>query len=266
MGIPLLKGRTFSDLDSPLAPMAAVVNRSMAKQYWPNQDPIGKGFTWGGRPITVVGVVGDVHVEALDKPITPTIYNSAYQVQSGASSSAVFILRTRTGQDPARLEALSQRAIWSVDKGIPILGFSTLEQVVSGSLAIRRISLGLVGAFAVTALLLSLIGIYGVLSYAVTQRIQEMGLRLALGAKRGEVASLVVWEGVRLTLAGIFLGMAGGAVITRFLAQLLFGVRSLDPISFVAGAILFLAVASVASYLPARRASQVDPMVALRYE
>ena len=238
----------------------------MAKQYWPKEDSIGKGLNWGGRHLTVIGVAGDVHVEALDKPIAPTVYNSAYQIESGATTSAVFIIRMQGEQDPLRLAAGAQNTIWSVDRGLPILGFSTLGQVVSASLGIRRLSLTLVGAFAAIALLLSLIGIYGVLSYAVAQRVQEMGLRMALGAKPIEITSLVVGEGMRLTLIGIFLGVAGGALATRYISKLLFGIRSLDPVSFTAGALLLMAIAFLASYLPARRASRVDPMVALRYE
>jgi putative ABC transport system permease protein len=236
----------------------------MASQYWPNQNPIGKEFDWGGRHITVIGIVGDIHVQALDKPVGPTIYNSAFQIESGASISAVFILRT--GQDAARLASSAQNAIWSVDKGLPMLGFSTLDQVVSASLAIRRISLALVGAFAFIALLLAVVGIYGVLSYAVAQRVQEMGLRQALGAKPSEIARLVMGEGMRLTATGILLGLAGSAVAARFISNLLFGIESLDPLAFTAGALLLLAVSLAAIYPPARRASRVDPMVALKYE
>ncbi len=208
MKIPLLKGRTFSDADNAQSPLTAIVNQSMARQYWPNDDPIGKGFNWGGRHLRVIGVASDIHVEALDKPIAPTIYNPAYQLESGASTSGVFIVRVQRGQNPMRLAASAQNAIWSVDRGLPLLGFSTLEEVVSASVAIRRISLALVGSFAAIALLLSLIGIYGVLAHAVTQRVQEMGLRLALGAKPMEIASLVVGEGIRLTLTGILLGLS----------------------------------------------------------
>jgi putative ABC transport system permease protein len=266
MKIPLLKGRTFTPADTAQSPFAAVVNQSMAAQYWPHEDPIGKGFKWGGRHLTVVGVVGDVHVEAPDKPVAPTIYTSAYQIESGATTSGVFIIRAQTSDSPMRLAAAAQEMIWSVDKGLPILGFSTLQKVVSQSLAIRRMSLSLVGSFALIAVLLSLVGIYGVLSYTVTQRVQEMGVRLALGAKPIEVGSLVIGEGIRLCIAGILLGIAAGALAARYMSRLLFGIHAFDLPSFTGGALLLVFVAFLASYLPARRAARVDPMVALRYE
>ena len=266
MKIPLLRGRTFSDADAVGSPLAAVINQTMARQYWPREDPIGKGFQWGGRHLTVIGVVGDVHVEALDKPIAPTTYNSVYQVESGASTSGVFIIRTRSGRDPTQLAASVQSAIWSVDRGLPILGFSTLHQVVSSSLAIRRLSLELVGSFALIALLLSVIGIYGVLSYAVTRRTQEMGVRLALGAKPIEIKGLVLGEGARLAALGLVFGVAIGALVAQYIAKFLFGIRTFDLVSFGAGVLLLFAVALLASYVPARRAARTDPMVALRYE
>jgi predicted permease len=265
IGIPLLRGRTFSDRDTPQSPLEAIVNESMAREYWPNDDPLGKRFKWGGRHLTVIGVVGDIHVEALDKPIGPAVYNSVYQVESGASSSGVFVIRTQGQQDPMRLAAAAQNTIWSVDHALPILGLSTLHQVVSASLAIRRASLSLVGNFALLALVLSLIGIYGVLSHAVTQRTQEMGLRLAIGATPIEITQLVLGEGTRLAGWGIIAGLAASALSGPFISKLLFGVHTLDPISYVAGATILLAVSLLASYLPARRASRVDPIVALRY-
>ena len=265
MKIPLLRGRTFSDTDTAGSPLTAAINQTMAGQYWPHEDPIGKGFQWGGRHLTVIGIVGDVHVEALDKPIAPTTYNSVYQVESGATTSGVFIIRTGR-QDPMQLAASVQNMIWSVDKGLPILGFSTLHQVVSSSLAIRRVSLILVGSFALIALLLSLIGIYGVLSYAVARRTQEMGVRLALGAKPIEIKSLVLGEGARLAALGLVFGVAIGALAAQYISKFLFGIHTFDLISFGAGVLLLFTVALLASYVPARRAARTDPMVALRYE
>ena len=266
MGIPLLEGRSFSDTDTPQGPPVAVINRSMAARYWPKVNAVGKRFNWAGRWITVIGVAGDIHVQALDQPIGPMIYNFVYQLESGASPSAVFVIRTRGAGDPRQLASAAQNAIWSVDHGLPILQFSTLHNVVSASLAVRRASLVLAAGFALLALLLSLIGVYGVVSYSMTQRIPELGLRLALGAARGEVIRMVLGEGLRLAACGIVLGLAGAALATSLLSTLLFGVRPLDLLSYTA-AVTIAGVASLAaSYLPARRAARVDPLIALRYE
>ena len=208
MGIPLLSGRTFSDVEyTPNSPAAAIINQHMAKQYWPNEDPLGKGLKWGGRHLTVIGVVADIHVGDLGKPIEPTIYNSVYQVESGATTSGVFVIRTGAQEDPTRLAKAAQSVIWSVDRGLPIQVFTTLHQVVSASLALRRSLLQLVRGFTLLALMLSLIGVYGVLSHAVTQRTQEIGVRLALGARPIEITGLIVREGVQLTTWGIFSGI-----------------------------------------------------------
>ncbi|MBV9502927.1 MAG: ABC transporter permease [Acidobacteriaceae bacterium] len=266
MRIPLLRGRSFTDRDAPHSPLAAVINESMAREYWHDDDPVGKGFKWGGRHLTVIGVAGDIHAEALDKPIGPAIYNSLYQVESGATTSGVFVLRMRGGNDPMRLAAAAQNEIWSVDHALPILGFSTLHQVVSASLATRRASLSLAADFALLALVLSLIGVYGVLSHSVTQRTREMGLRMAMGARPIENIKLVMGEGARLTVWGIVVGLGAAGIASASVSKLLFGVRTLDPISYFAGAALLLAVSLAASYLPARRASRVDPMTALREE
>lgn len=202
MKIPLLRGRKFSKSDTSLSPFVAIISQTIAKQYWPKQDPIGQGFKWGGRHLTVIGIVGDVHVEALDKLMAPTIYNSVYQIESGASTSAVFLVRTRSGLDPMRVAGPVRDVIWSIDRGLPILAFNTLHQVVSSSLAIRRTSLILVSSFALIALLLSLVGLYGLLSYAVAQRTRELGIRVALGAEPAQIRKLVVGEGARLALWG----------------------------------------------------------------
>jgi predicted permease len=265
MRIPLLSGRTFSEYDTPQAPMAAVVNQSMARKYWPGQDPVGKGFKWGGRHLTVIGLVADIHVEALDQPLAPQVYNSVFQIESGASTSGVLVIRTRR-QDPLLLSGAAQNAIWSVDRGLPILGFSTLHYVVSTSLMARRTSLVLVGAFATLAMVLSLIGIYGVLSRAVVQRTQEIGIRLAIGAGPIEIAKLVLRDGIRLATAGIILGLLIARIAAALISKLLFGVHPFDPTSYAASTALILLTALVASYLPARRAARVDPMVAVRNE
>lgn len=265
MGIPILRGRTFSEADSSRTPPVAIVNETMAKQFWPKQNPVGRGFWWGGRHLIVVAICGDVRLEALDKPVAPAVYNSVYQIESGATTNGVYIIRTAT-ENRMRLAAAARNAIWSVDRGLPIVGITNLHQVVAGSLAIRRASLLLVASFAALALILSLVGVYGVLSYAVTQRTQEMGVRLALGAHPAALIRLVAAEGLRLTGTGLLLGIAAGALASKLVSKLLFDVQPLDPIAFAGAILLLLAVSLIASYIPARRASRIDPMVALRDE
>ena len=265
MGIQLLSGRTFSSDDTPDSPLVAIINQRMAKHYWPHEDAVGKGFKWGGRHLTVVGVVADIHVGALDQSVEPAVYNSVYQIESGATTSGVFVIRTSLA-DPMGLAKSAQNGIWSVDRDIPTVGFSTLHQVVSASLAFRRSLLELAAGFTALALVLSLIGIYGVLSNAVTQRIQEIGVRMALGAEPGSITSLIVGEGLRLTGWGILVGLIGGAIAGRLIATLLFDVRALDPVSLAGGVTMILLASLLASYLPARRASRLDPLEALHYE
>ncbi|HLK62630.1 MAG TPA: ABC transporter permease [Bryobacteraceae bacterium] len=265
MGIPLLRGRTFGPQDRPDAPLSALVNESMSRRFWPGGDALGKRIVWGGRLLTVIGVVGDVHIGALEAAVGPTIYDSVYQVESGATTSGVFILRTRTN-DPASLAQAVREAIWSVDRDVPVFGIRTMEQIVSGSLTTRRFSAALLSAFAILALVLAIVGLYGVLSHAIAQRASELGLRFALGATPAQVLRLVLGDGMRLTLAGLVCGSVLAFVAARAMSHLLFGISAIDLPAFGIAAALLLAIALLASYLPARRASRVDPMVALRNE
>jgi predicted permease len=265
MGIPLVRGRTFGREDTPAAPISAIVNASMARQLWPNGDALGKRVVWGGRLLTVVGIAGDVHIGALDSAINPTIYTSAYQVESGATMRAVFVLRTNLG-DPTQLAAAVRSAIWSVDPDVPVFDIRPMTDIVSRSLGTRRFAVTMLTSFAALALALAVLGLYGVLSYAVTQRTPELGVRLALGATPRRVLQLVMTDGLRLTAIGLLLGMLAGAAIARAMSGLLFGVGALDPASFLGAIVVLLIVAAVASFVPARRAARVDPMIALRCE
>lgn len=265
MGIPLLRGRAFGREDTPQAPLSAMVNDSMARRLWSNGDAIGKRIIWGGRKLTVVGIVGDVHIKALDAVVNPTIYTPVFQIESGATASAVFIVRTPAA-DPTSLASAVREAIWSVDPGVPVFDMRTMDQVVSRSLTTRRFAAALLSAFAILALALAVIGLYGVLSYAVTQQTSELGVRFALGATPGEVLRLVLGDGLRLTTIGVVIGALLGAAAARAMSRLLFGIPTFDVAAFAVAVAILLAVALIASYVPARRASRVDPMVALRTE
>jgi predicted permease len=265
MGIPVVQGRTFDSTDTAQGSAAAMINASMARRFWPHGDAIGKRLIWGGRNLTIVGVAGDVHIKALDAAVNPTIYTCVYQVESGATTSGVFIVRTR-GVAPTGIVPGVREAIWSVDRGVPVFDLRTMEQVVARSLTSRSFAVGLLGAFALLALALAVIGLYGLLSYAVTQRTTELGVRFALGATPAEVLRLVLGDGLRLTTIGVGIGALFGAVAARAMSHLLFGVQTFDPAAFTLAVATLIAVALIASYIPASRASRVDPMLALRNE
>jgi putative ABC transport system permease protein len=264
MGIPVLRGRTFGAEDSPAAPVAAIVNDSMARRFWPNGDALGKRLLWGGRQLTIVGVVGDVHIDGLDRTVNPTIYTAVYQVQSGATRNAVFILRTPS--DPASITNAARAAIWSVDRDVPVFDIRTMIDVVSRSLGTRRFAVVTISSFAFVALALAMIGLYGVLSHAVVQRRSEFGLRLALGSSPLGLLKLVLEEGMRLTVIGIVIGGVLGVAVARAMSGLLFGIGAFDPLTFGVAIALLLCVALLANLVPARRAARSDPMVALRAE
>ncbi|HTM43292.1 MAG TPA: ABC transporter permease, partial [Terriglobales bacterium] len=265
MGIPLLRGRGFREQDTASTPLVAVINQTLARTYFSGTDPVGKRLLWGDRaPFTIVGVAGDVKFSALDADVAPMIYMSNFQVSSGVSRHAVFVVRT--AGDPASLASAASQTIWSVDKDLPVFGVITMNEVLAASVAQRRFSMSLLGGFAVLALLMAAIGLYGVLSYSVSQRMHEMGLRMALGANARDLMRLVVGQGMRVVLAGVIAGLLASFAATRLLSGMLFGVSPLDPFTFATVAVVLVAAALLASFVPARRATRVDPMVALRYE
>ena len=262
MGIPIVRGRAFDDRDAPGAPLSAIVNDSMARRFWPHGDALGKRVVWGGWPLTIVGVAGDVHLTGLETAVNPTIYTALYQIERGPTSNAVFIIRSRASA--SILAPAVRQAIWSVDSGVPVFDLRAMEDVVARSLATRRFTVSVLSAFAALALILAVVGLYSVLSYAVTQRTQELGLRLALGAAPRQLLGLVIGDGVRLTCVGLALGIPLATALSRSMAQLLYGVEPDDPLAFAGAAALLLVVALLASGIPARRASRVDPLIALR--
>jgi len=265
MGIPLLAGREFTEADGPQAKRVMVINEAMARQYWPKENPIGQQVTmkdWGA-PLTgeIVGVVGDVKTNGLDAAVGPMIYWPYFQFPELFNTIVV-----RGDGNPARLVPEVKAAIWSVSKNQPISRVETMAEILSGSLARRRLYLILLGVFAGAALLLAGVGIYGTVSYSVSQRIREMGIRLAMGAERGDVLRMILGQGARTALMGVALGTVAALGLTRLMASLLFGVGATDPLTFAAVVILLGTVALGGSWVPARRAMRVDPMVALRHE
>ena len=261
LGIPVLKGRTFTDHDDEQAQKVAVVNQILAQHLWPGEDPIGKQLPLMDSPLTVVGVVGNTRHEGLSQDIGGEIYVPYLQQLDPSMQLAV-----RTASDPTSLVSAIRAQVQAVDPAEPIYHVSTMEQTLSESLAPRRFNMLFLGIFAAVAFVLATVGIYGVMAFSVTQRTHEIGIRMALGAERGDVLSMIVRDAFALTLTGVVLGIAGAWALTRFLASFLYNVRTTDPATFVLVSIVLIAVAMLASYIPARRATRVDPMVALRYE
>ncbi len=264
MRIRLLQGRTFGSQDTPEGGAVAVVNKTLADHFLRPGPALGQVLLWGGRRLTIVGVVEDVHVKALDAAPDPMIYNSLWQVESGASTSAVFVIRYR-GSAADVLSGV-RSIIHAVDSGLPVFGAGSMEQVVRHSVAERAFTMYLLAGFAVFALLLALVGIYSVLAYAVTQRKQEWGVRLALGATPARLIRMVAGDGLRLTAVGLLAGGVLGWLVAASMSRLLFGIRPLDAMSFAGAGLLLLFSGLLASFIPAARAARIDPVSILRGE
>ena len=262
MGIPLLKGREFTDQDNGDSPSVIIINQDLARKYWPAGDPLGRRIRLYGNDCEIVGIVGDVKLLDLTAQDKPELYLPS--AQSGSPPWMFFAIRSRIGTES--LIASVRNAVRDVVPDEPLYGVGTLEERVEASTAPRRLNALLLGVFAALALLLSTIGTYGVIAYSVAQRTRELGIRMALGAERADLLRMVTREGLALAGVGIALGIAAALGLTQFLASLLFSVRPADPLTFVSVSVLLVAVALVSSYIPARRATKVDPMVALRYE
>jgi putative ABC transport system permease protein len=275
MNIPLIEGRDFTDRDVLHAPEVVIVNEKLAKAYWPNGDAVGKRLTLDDprkNPLwlTVVGVIRNVKQwEWTGEPdyefYLAFAQNQPFYESTHAWFSAMTLV-VRTSGEPRGLSKAVQEAVWSIDKNLPLSHVQTYEQVIAGSVWQQRFNLLLVGLFAALALVLAAVGIYGVMAYSVTERTHEIGIRMALGAKQGDVLRLVVREGMALAAIGAGIGLVGAFALTRFLSGLLYEVKADDPVVFAAVPLLFAVVALLASYIPARRATRVDPMIALRWE
>jgi putative ABC transport system permease protein len=267
MGIPLVRGRLIERSDDKNAARVLVVNETFAKRFFPNGDAIGKRIRLGKLTAefpwaNIVGIVGDVRGFALDEPPEPTMYWPVAQIRTTPSLAIV----VRTDNDPATLASAVRGAIAEIDPTQPIYDMQPLDQLVAKSLGQRRFTLTLMVLFGVIALVLSAIGIYGVMAFAVTQRTQEIGIRMALGASAIDVLKMVVGSGMFLAVIGVAVGLIGAFALTRLMASLLFGVSPTDLVTFGLVTAGLLMVALLACYIPARRATKVDPLVALRYE
>jgi len=268
LGIPLIRGRIFGDQDDLNSPHVALISQTLARQQWPNQNPIGQVIEFGNmdgnmKPLTIVGVVGDVRARGLDFPPSPVIYVDYRQRGMNVNSSPTIVMRSA---GPAGQVVSATRGIFhDLAPDVPVK-FSTFADEMGGWLADRRFLLLLVGLFAAAALALAAVGIYGVVAFSVTRRTQEIGIRMALGAQRSDVLRLVLGQCGRMAAVGVSIGVVASIIITRFMSSLLFGITATDPLTFVGLAALLSLAALLASYIPARRAMRVDPMIALRYE
>jgi len=270
LGAPLLRGRFFTERDDDKAPDVAIINETLARQYFPGVDPVGRRLKIGGpeRPIgpnnkwnTIVGVVGDINYSGLDAPPEAVVY---YAFRQATTNNQYVVIRT--SMNPRSLEPAVKAIVADLDKDLPIVNVRTMDELMTEAVAPPRFRTILVSLFALVGLLLAAIGIYGVMAYAVTERTHELGVRIALGADRGDVLRMVLGEAVWLAACGVTLGIAGALGATRLIQALLFGVTPTDAPTFAAIAMLLTATALVASYVPARRATRVDPIVALRYQ
>jgi len=283
MGIPILRGRDFTEQDNRASVneeklrgldiglriraglRSMIIDEEFARRYWPDENPVGKQILWGQRadpPVTVIGVVGRVK---LYSPNEPAGFPQGYfPFLESPDNGMCFVIKTT--HEPERIIAAVRQRVQAVDPDQPIYDIKTLTERKNESIAPQRFNLLLLCLFAVVALTLAVVGIYGVMSYAVTQRTHEIGLRMALGAQTHNVLKLVVRQGMTMALIGVGAGLAGAFALTRVMSSLLFGVSATDPITFAVIAVVVAGVALVACFVPARRASKVDPIVALRYE
>ncbi len=267
LGIPFLDGRDFAAGDNLKSTPVVIINKTLAQRFFPNQNPLGKrvkpgiGNGYGEPPMReIIGVVGNIKQNSLQEDSSLNVYVPL--AQSPIDSMTVVV---RTEVDPRSIVGAARNEVQSLDRDLPMAGVKTLDQYVTRSVAQPRFNTLLLGIFASLALALAAVGLYGVISYSVTQRTHEIGVRMALGARQGDVLRLVVTQGMLLVVT-VGAGIIGALGLTRLMANLLYGVRPTDPGTFVSVSLLLTRVALLASYTPARRATKVDPMVALRYE
>jgi putative ABC transport system permease protein len=261
MGIPLRQGRLFDLHDDIAAKRVALINETMARKHFPNENPLGRRIRVAGALSEIVGVVADAKLYGLDTPIEPAVYMP--HAQTPMEMMAVV---ARTEGDPAAIAAAVRREILKLDPEQPISNVRTMEQAMADSLMLRRVSMLMLSVFAGLALTLATVGIYGLTAYSVSRRTHEIGLRVALGANHADVLRLVVARGLATSLIGAAIGLAAAFQLTRILSGMLYGTTATDPLVFTGAPLLLVGVSALASYLPARRAMRIDPLAALRYE
>ena len=265
MEVPLMSGRNFTDSDTYKTKPVAVIDQTLARRYWPGQNPLGQelkfGFGRGLQGLTIVGVAGDIKSDGFEAPSVPHIYVGLGQF---APINAVVFLRSR--RDAEELGQAVRHEVESINLNVPVHSISSMDQIIARSVADRRFALELLGVFAAVALLLAAIGIYGVMSYSFSQRTHEVGIRVALGAQRLHILRMALAEGMRIVVIGLAAGLVGAAIMTQFFRSMLFDVGTTDPITFLSVSAILAGVALFACYIPARRATRVDPLVALRQE
>ena len=263
MDVPLMAGRNFTALDTNTTQVVAVIDQTLAHRYWPDEDPLGQqmkfGFGPGPKGVTIVGVVGDIKSDGFEAPSVPHIYVALGQF---APINAVVFLRGRS--DAEHIGEAVRHVVEGMDANVAVHSISSMDQIIARSVADRRFALELLGVFAAVALLLAAIGIYGVMSYAFSQRTHEVGIRMALGAQRADILRMALSEGMRIVVIGLAAGLVGAAIMTRLFRSMLFDVAPSDPITLLSAAAVLAAVAFFACYIPAQRATRVDPLVALR--
>jgi putative ABC transport system permease protein len=268
MGIPVLQGRAYTDRDDENAPRAMIVNQKLVQEIFPDENPIGKRITFGGtdangqpRWFEIIGVVANVRSVELREEPNPELYFSAQQDLWPAMSLVI-----RSTIEPSSLSASVRQAVNETDRSVPVADVKTMDHVVSESITQPRFNLFLLGLFGAVAMVLSAAGIYGVTAYTVTQRTHELGIRIALGAQVGDVLKMILGQGMAVIGVGLVVGLAAAFALTRLLRTLLFGVGENDPLTFVAITVILVLVALIACYIPARRATKVDPLTSLRAE
>jgi putative ABC transport system permease protein len=271
MGMRVVSGRFFTPNDREDQPGVAVVNETLVRHFFPDQNPLGKRIKMGGATgpfpwLSIVGVVQDVKQNAPDEETKPALYVNYLQPPLPGWKFQYMFLVVRAQSDSLSLMPALRNAVQSLDKNQPVYRVTTMEQLLARSVAARKFSLLLMALFAALALALSAIGLYGVLAYAVTQRRREIGIRMALGAQRNDVLKMVAKQGMALALIGIAVGLSASFALTRLMKTLLYGVSPTDPLTFAVIALLLVFVALLACWIPARRATKVDPITALRFE